>query len=73
MDLKYWLYMNEAEGCDDMVSTRTAKINAIGKELRKMGYAGKVVPSAVFLAVCAKHGINNVTREEIAHIEEEWL
>ena len=73
MNLGYWLYMNEAEGYDNIVNTRTAKINAIGRELRNAGYAGKVVPAAVFLSYCAKHGINNVTQEEIKHIEEEWL
>lgn len=73
MRLDYFLYMNEAEGYDNMVNTREAKINAIGRDLRKAGYAGKVVPAAVFLSYCHKHGIKDVTQKEIKHIEEEWL
>ena len=73
MNLGYWLYMNEVEGYDSMVSTRLAKINAIGRELRDAGYAGRVVPAAVFLSYCNKHGIHDITQEEINHIEEEWL
>lgn len=73
MRLDYFLYMAEAEGHDDLVDTREAKINAIGKDLRKAGYAGKVVPAAVFLSYCHKHGIKNVTQKEIDYIEKEWL
>ena len=50
MNIPYFLYMAEAEGVDDMVSTRLAKINAIGRELRDAGYAGQVVPASVFLS-----------------------
>ena len=73
MNLGYWLYMNEASGQDDMVSTRLAKINAVGRELKEKGYAGKVVPAMVFQAVCIKHGLDDITQKEINHIEEEWL
>lgn len=73
MRLDYWLYMNETSGNDSIVDTRLAKINAIGKDLQKAGYAGKVVPAAVFLSYCAKHKVDNITQEEIKHIEEEWL
>ena len=30
----FWLYAMEAEGHDDLVSTRTAKINAVIKDLK---------------------------------------
>ncbi len=73
MNIPYFLYMAEAEGVDDMVSTRLAKINAIGRELRDAGYAGRVVPATVFLSYCNKHGIHDITQKEINHIEEEWL
>ena len=38
MRLDYWLYMAEAEGHDELVSTHTARLNAIAKEIayRKM-------------------------------------
>lgn len=75
MNLGYWLYMNEAEGYDSMVSTRLAKLNAIGRELREAGYAGQTVPSNVFVYTCKKHGISTheITQKDIDYIEEEWL
>ncbi len=73
MNLGYWLYMSEAEGYDSMVSTRLAKINAVGRELKEKGYAGKVVPAMVFQAICIRHGLDDVTQKEIKHIEDKWL
>ncbi len=73
MDLGYFLYMAEAEGIDTVVNTRTAKLNAIGRELQENGYSGQVVPAPVFLAYCNKHGIFDITRKEIKDIEERWL
>lgn len=32
----YWLYMAEAEGCDDLVDTTSAKINAIVREFNRL-------------------------------------
>lgn len=72
-NLPYFMYMAEAEGVDSMVNTRTARINAIGRELREAGYAGQAVPRDVFVDVCRKHGITYVSQSEIHHIEEEWL
>ena len=73
MDLGYFLFMAEAEGVDEIVNTRTARLNAIGRELRDAGYAGHEVPASVFLSYCNKHGIYDITQEEINYIEEEWL
>ena len=73
MRLDYMLYMAEAEGHDNLVNTRRAKLNAIGKDLQKSGYAGQTVPGTVFLALCKKHKVDNVTQSEINYIEEEWL
>ena len=75
MRLDYWLYMNEAGGYDDIVDTREARLNAIGRELREMGYArpGAVVPNAVFDALLKKHNIKNITQKEIDKIERKWL
>lgn len=72
MNLGYWLYMNEAEGTG-LVDTRQSKINAVGKALREMGYAGKTVPQAVFISLCEKYKLNNPTKTEISQIEERWL
>ena len=73
MKLDYWMYMNEAEGYDSMVNTRTARINAIGRELREAGYGGQRVPSEVFVDTCRKHGITYLSTSEIEKIEREWL
>lgn len=73
MNLGYWLYMNEAEGYDNMVSTRLAKINAVGRELQERGYAGKVVPAMIFQSVCDAHGVDMISPKEVKYIEEKWL
>lgn len=73
MNLAYWLYMNEAGGYDDMVSTRRAKLNAIGRELWGRGYAGQVVPAEVFSFLLSKHNLSSITEDEITYIEENWL
>lgn len=73
MDLGYWLFMSESEGYDNMVGTRLAKINAVGRELQERGYAGKVVPAMIFQAVCIAHGVDMVSPKEVKYIEEKWL
>lgn len=73
MDLGYWLYMNEAEGYSNIVDTREAKINAIGRELVEMGYRGRVVPQGVFMSLCERHGIYDINSKEVHQIERKWL
>ncbi len=73
MNLAYWLYMNEAEGYDDMVPTRRAKLNAIGRELRERGYTGQVVSVDVFSSLLNKYNLSGITKDEITYIEEHWL
>ena len=73
MDTGYWLYMNEAEGYSNMVNTREARLNNIGRDLRNMGYAGQVVPNPVFDALLKKYEINDITQKEIEKIESRWL
>lgn len=72
MDTGYWLYMNEKEGTK-LVNTRQGRINSLGRELRARGYAGKVVPHAVFAALLEKFKLNDITKDEISYIEREWL
>lgn len=68
----YWLYMNEAEGTG-LVNTREGRLNQIGRALRDMGYAGKVVPTGVFASLLIKYKVTDITEEEIHRIEREWL
>lgn len=73
MNLGYWLYMNEAEGYSNMVNTREARLNNIGRDLRNKGYSGKVVPHTVFEALLIKYNLEDITKAEIKRIEKEWL
>ena len=73
----YWLYMAEAEGLSNLVDTREAILNRMGKELCKMGYKGQVVPPEVFADVVNRYGqrkvtLDNVTSNDIRKIER-WL
>lgn len=72
MDDGYWLYMNEASGTG-LVNTREGRLNQIGRALRDMGYAGKVVPTGVFASLLIKYKVTDITEEEIHRIEREWL
>lgn len=71
-NLGYWLYMSETEGTGN-VTTRTGRINSLGRELRSRGYAGRVVPHDVFASLLSKYKLTDITQSEIRHIEEEWL
>ena len=68
----YWLYMNEAEG-SGLVDTRQGRLNQLGRALRNMGYAGGIVPAAVFATLLQKYKLNDITDDEVRYIEREWL
>lgn len=72
MDNGYWLYMNEAEGVNG-INTRQGRLNQLGRTLREMGYAGKVVPHGVFASLLQKYKLNDITESEIHDIERIWL
>lgn len=72
MNNGYWLYMNEANGTG-LVNTREGRLNQIGRALRDMGYAGKVVPAPVFDSLLEKYKLKDITMKEIHQIEEKWL
>lgn len=72
MDTGYWLYMNEKEGTG-LIDTREGRLNQIGRHLRDMGYAGKVIPTGVFASLLIKYKVTDITQEEIEYIEKEWL
>ena len=77
MDTSYWLYMNEAEGFSNIVNTREAILNRIGKSLREQGYAGQVVPQDVLEKTIAKYGQNKVKYDNLSVKDiktmERWL
>jgi hypothetical protein len=72
MNDSYWLYMNEAEATG-LVNTRQGRLNQIGRALRDMGYAGKVVPTGVFASLLIKYKMTDITQDEIAYLEREWI
>lgn len=72
MDNGYWLYMNEAESTG-LVNTREGRLNQLGRHLRNLGYAGKVVPATVFYSLLQKYDLNDITEVEVHKIEREWL
>lgn len=59
----YWLFMNEAEGNDDIVKTREAKINAVCKDFQRMAAAGisRTQLTASIEKVLTAHGIDGRT------------
>lgn len=71
-NLPYFLYMSEAEGVST-VNTREGRLNQVGRALRDMGYAGKVVPAPVFDSLLEKYKLKDITMKEIHQIEEKWL
>lgn len=72
MDNGYWLYLNEAEGTG-LVNTREGRLNQLGRHLRNLGYAGKIVPATVFYPLLQKYDLNDITEAEVHKIEREWL
>lgn len=71
-NLPFFLYMSETSGINN-ITTRTGRINSLGRELRSRGYAGRVVPHDVFASLLSKYKLTDITQSEITHIEEEWL
>ena len=56
VDSGYFMYMAEAEGHDELVSTRTAKINASIKDFKDIVRQGGN-PNDYIDSVLAKHGL----------------
>ena len=65
----YFMYMAEAEGLDSLVSTRTAKINAIIKDFKYIVNQGEN-PNDYISEVLAKHGLSeqSLTKAESERI-----
>ena len=71
MRLDYFLYMAEAEGVDNIVSTRTAKINAVIKDFINAAENGyDINKSEIQDDIFDKHNLNNLSSEEFDYIKE---
>ena len=69
MRLDYFLYMAEAEGHDNLVNTRTARINAAVKDFVSAARAGKNINSGfVQEEILSNHNLDNITEAEKDYI-----
>jgi hypothetical protein len=68
----YGLYMMEAEGLDNMVTTKEAKINASIKDFVTLARRGKDI-NEIQEAVLGRHGLslNNLSTKDKARIKRE--
>ena len=62
----FWAFAMEAEGRDDLISTREAKINAVIKEVR--AYPQVVMPEYKFKEILKKHKLTDIKSYEIDYI-----
>lgn len=68
----YFPYMAEAEGHDELISTRTAKINAVIKDFKSL-IDKRVDPNLYKYEILASHGLSEqlLTDAECAKIKRE--
>ena len=66
----YFMYMAEAEGLDNLVSTRQAKLNAVVKDARRQ--AREIGAASVNLyEICANHNLDSLSFDEMQYIEQQ--
>lgn len=71
MSLPKYLFMAEANGMDNLVTTRTARINAVINDLKEYIKQGKDINDTVLQEnICSQHGLslNDLTQKEIRYI-----
>lgn len=61
-----WLFMAEAEGCDDLVNTRTAKLNAVIKNLKAR--EDQYVTMGEFYELLVAHDLEDLDEHEYKYI-----
>ncbi len=73
MSLPRYLFMAEANGMDNLVTTRTARINAVINDLKEYIKQGKDINDTILQEnICSQHGLslNDLTQKEIRYIEK---
>lgn len=62
LGIDQFLFMAESEGCDDIVDTETAKLNAVIKELKELAEKQKnrFIKIADILSIAEKHNIDKL-------------
>lgn len=69
MKLNYFLYMAEAEGFDDLVTTREARINAAIKDFIMMAKKGYNIDNDDIQAVILEdHKLQDISTKEAEYI-----
>ena len=69
MKLDYFLYMAEASGMDNLVTTRTARINAAIKDFIMMAKAGyNINDDDIQAAILGDYEIGDITEKEADYI-----
>lgn len=70
-DINYFLYMSEAEGLDTIVSTRTAKLNAIINDFISLVRKGVNLNDHDLQEAIFYHHKINPTEKELLYIQRE--
>lgn len=73
MSLPRYLFMAEANGMDNLVTTRTARINDIINDIKKYIKQGKGINNTISQEkIYSQHGLslNDLTQKEIRYIEK---
>ena len=70
VDSGFFCYMAEAEGLDNLVSTREARINAVIKDARAQ-VRRNILSSVDLWDICSKHNLDSLTTNEMTRIERE--
>ena len=68
----FWMYAMESEGRDDLITTRTARINAVIRDAKD--YPAPTMDEYSFdnlLRWHGFHGIEDLSKEELNHILRE--
>ena len=69
MKLNYFLYMAEAEGFDDLVTTREARINAAIKDFIMMAKNGYNIDNDdIQAAILEDHKLQDISTKEAEYI-----
>ena len=67
MELSQMLYMAETEGLDDLVSTRTAKLNAVVNEINSQ-FQNATLDASYVAGLMTEHGVDNITMEDFDYV-----
>lgn len=66
MERSHFLFMCEAEGVDSVVNTRTARINAVIKDIKN--YPTATMDGNTFKQILMRHSLTYVTQDEMRKI-----